>query len=93
MDMRQLFNDFKKHVESLDDEAIRRSITRAVEHSNDSSSIECEAEKKNGGYVKSFMQSPMLSNDTYVVSMLTGSSGRVPIILPTINSASSFENK
>lgn len=65
MDMRQLFDDFKKHVESLDDDAIRQSIARAVEHSSNSSSLECEAEKENGGYVKSSTQSLQFSNVAY----------------------------
>ena len=45
MDMKKLFEDFKKHVEQLDDDAIKQSISRAVEHSINSSSLECEAEK------------------------------------------------
>lgn len=45
MDMKKLFEDFKKHVEQLDDDAIKHSISRAVEHSINSSSLECEAEK------------------------------------------------
>lgn len=65
MDMRQLFDDFKKHVEALDDDAIRQSIVRAVECSSNSSSLECEAEKENGGYVKSSIQSLHFSNVTY----------------------------
>lgn len=64
MDMRQLFDDFKKHIESLDDDAIRQSIARAVEHSSNSSSLECQAEKNNGGYVKSSTQSFQYSNVT-----------------------------
>ena len=46
MDMKKLFEDFKKHVEQLDDDAIKQSISRAVEHSINSSSLECEAEKR-----------------------------------------------
>lgn len=53
MDMQKLFEDFKKHVEQLDDDAIKQSISRAVEHSINSSSLECEAEKSDGIYVKS----------------------------------------
>ena len=45
MDMKKLFLDFKKHVEQLDDDAIKQSISRAVEHSINSSSLECEAEQ------------------------------------------------
>ena len=45
MDMKKLFEDFKKHVEQLDDDAIKQSISRAVEHSINSSSLECEAEQ------------------------------------------------
>ena len=41
MDMKKLFEDFKKHVEQLDDDAIKQSISRAVEHSINSSSLEC----------------------------------------------------
>ena len=33
MDMKKLFEDFKKHVEQLDDDAIKQSISRAIEHS------------------------------------------------------------
>lgn len=40
MDMKKLFEDFKKHVEQLDDDAIKQSISRAVEHSINSSSLE-----------------------------------------------------
>ena len=56
MDMKKLFEDFKKHVEQLDDDAIKQSISRAVEHSINSSSLECEAEKSDGMYVKSSTQ-------------------------------------
>lgn len=31
MNMQQLFDDFKERVESLDDDAIKQSIDRAVE--------------------------------------------------------------
>jgi hypothetical protein len=65
MDMRQLFDDFKRHVESLDDEAIRQSIAKAVEHSSNSLSLECTAEKKNGVYVKSSTQDLQYSNFAY----------------------------
>ena len=40
MDMKKLFEDFKKHVEQLDDDAFKQSINRAVEHSINSSSLE-----------------------------------------------------
>ena len=56
MDMKKLFEDFKKHVGQLDDDAIKQSISRAVEHSINSSSLECEAEKSDGMYVKSSTQ-------------------------------------
>ena len=56
MDMKKLFEDFKKHVEQLDDDAIKHSISRAVEHSINNSSLECEAEKSDGMYVKSSTQ-------------------------------------
>lgn len=39
MDTQQLFEDFKNHIESLDDNAIRQSIAKAVEHSSDSSEL------------------------------------------------------
>ena len=48
MDMTKLFEDFKNHVEQLDDDAIKQSISRAVEHSINSSSLEYEAEKSDG---------------------------------------------
>ena len=64
MDMKKLFLDFKKHVEQLDDDAIKQSISRAVEHSINSSSLECEAEKSNGMYVKSSTQLLRQANPT-----------------------------
>lgn len=45
MDMRQLLDDFKKHVDSMDDYAIKQSIEGAVEHSLNSSFLECPEEK------------------------------------------------
>lgn len=62
MDMRQLYDDFKKHVESLSDDAIRQSITAAIEHSSSSSSLECETERENGKCMKSSTQSLRFSN-------------------------------
>lgn len=64
MDMKKLFEDFKKHVEQLDDDAIKQSISRAVEHSINSSSLECEAEKSYGIYVKSSTQLLRQANHT-----------------------------
>ena len=45
MDMTKLFEDFKKHIEQLDDDAIRYSVSRAIQHSINSSALEYEAEK------------------------------------------------
>ena len=48
MNMKKLFEDFKIYVKQLDDDAIKQSISSAVEHSIDSSSLEYEAEKSDG---------------------------------------------
>ena len=45
MDMTKLFEDFKNHIEQLDDDAIRYSVSRAIQHSINSSALEYEAEK------------------------------------------------
>ena len=45
MDMKKLFKDFKNHIKQLDNDAIKHSISKAVEHSINSSSLECKAEK------------------------------------------------
>ena len=45
MNMKKLFEDFKTDVEQLDDDAIKQSISRAVEHSINSLSLEYKAEK------------------------------------------------
>lgn len=48
MNMKKLFEDFKTDVEQLDDDAIKQSISSAVAHSIDSSSLEYKAEKSDG---------------------------------------------
>lgn len=53
MDMRQLLDDFKKHVDSMDDHAIKQSIEGAIEHSINSSFLECPEEKEVGIMTKS----------------------------------------
>ena len=45
MNMKKLFEDFKTDVEQLDDAAIKQSVSVAVTHSINSSSLEYEAEK------------------------------------------------
>ena len=62
MDMRQLLDDFKKHVDSMDDYAIKQSIEGAIEHSINSSFLECPEEKEVGIMTKSITQLWMQSN-------------------------------
>ena len=40
MDINKLFEDFKNHVEQLDNDMIKQSISRAVEHSINSSYLD-----------------------------------------------------
>lgn len=64
MDMRALFEDFKRHIETLDDEAIRQSIARAVDCSRNSVFLECVDEKENSEYTQSNMQLLQCSYNT-----------------------------
>lgn len=53
MDMKLLFDDFKKYVDSMDDYDIKRSIADAIEHTSNSYILDGIPESSPGILVQS----------------------------------------